>query len=211
MFFNAFERTFAEILTIAFVGPNRLSFTYWENAHILIPALTQMLKKDPWVTAYFNLRANRSNIKITGIIGYGAYGLLAKGLAARMNCHGYAFRSSQLDESLVSVYQGWEKEDQDKMEGRVEHFSSGSSLLFPSTATSTSDFHALPSKPGLKTFFHSPRTVETFCLIAAGCATTDKYDYFCERVLGSKKMFDDMFELWGRTNRSFTGTKSNLS
>jgi hypothetical protein len=148
-----------------------------------------------------------ATFSVTGIVGHRGYGLLASGLARELNLHGFAFDSSQFIDSPVAIFQDWDMENREETKGWIEQFQSGTTFqVFSDDETVTTDSHVLPNEhSSIFEVFRTPRTVETFCMIAAGCATDDYYDSFCGQLLGSDDRFSHMFELWGRTNRSHKG------
>jgi hypothetical protein len=204
LFFRAFEMTLIEAVAIAFLGPQRLSFTYWEDAIQVTDAIMASAANDSWVDEYVKSISNQSETIKSGIVGHGGYGLLAKALSGRYDTPGYAFNSLQFANSPVSIFREWDKKINESDEGPIEHFRSDITFqVFTDNTLAKSDWHVLPTNDtGITRFFETPKTSKTFCLMAAGCATTDRYDNLCGRLLGSAESFQEMLCQWNRTRRS---------
>jgi hypothetical protein len=204
VFFRTFETTLVEMIAIASLGPKRLSFTYWEDAFEISSVIMNLFEKEPSVRTYLKQRNNRSDHSFSGIVGYGAYGLLAKGLSGKKRTRGYSFNSLQFAHSPVSIFRRWDMGENESAEGPIEHFRSEQMLqVFTDDSLPMSDWHIIPTNsPFLEHFFQTPRTKEMFCRIVAGCATTNRYDSLCDNLLGSTSDRQKMFEDWHRTNRS---------
>jgi hypothetical protein len=204
LFFRAFEMTVIEAVANAFLGPKRLSFTYWEDSVQVANVTLTSAANDPWVRKYIENVSNQSDIIMSGIVGHGAYGLLAKSLSGHYSTRGYAFTSLRFANSPVSTFREWDRESNESDEGPIEHFRSSITFqVFTDVTQERSDWHILPTEyTGISGFFRTPRAAETFCLVAAGCATTDRYDDLCARLLGSPEGFQEMLCQWNRTRRS---------
>ena len=57
--------------------------------------------------------------------------------------------------------------------------------------------------PKYQRLFKPANVYETFCLIAAGCTTTNEYDQFCSKTVGSST-FMSYFDTWNRTRTPIT-------
>jgi hypothetical protein len=204
LFFRTFEMTLIVAVGIALLGPRRLSLTYWDRAIRATDAIIESAANNTCVQQYVETISGQRRMMMSGIVGHGAYGLLAKALSGHYSTRGYAFNSLQFENSPIAILREWERGDNESDEGPIEHFRSGTSFqVFTDQVFKTSDWHILPTNhTGIAGFFETPRVAEMLCLVAAGCATTDQYDNLCGRLLGSAKGFQEMLCLWNRTRRS---------
>jgi hypothetical protein len=96
--------------------------------------------------------------------------------------------------SSVSIFQEWSEKDGGE-KGFVEQFRSVTTFQISSYDDApTSDSHVMPTDVSeVFGFSRTPRTIETSCMVAAGCGTTDYYDNFCGQLLGSTDRFAKLF------------------
>jgi hypothetical protein len=198
-FFRAFEMTLIQGTAIGFLGPRRLSFRFLSDAIQVADAIVTSVRNDRWAQTYLENATGQREIMLSGIAGHGAYGLLAKAISGHYNTRGYSFNSLQFANSPLSVFRAWETPNE-SLEGAIEHFRSDLTFqVFTDDTRQMSDWHILPfDKNGISAFFRTPKTAETFCWVAAGCAITDQYDKLCDSLLNGPK-FMDMLEKWNRT------------
>jgi hypothetical protein len=202
LFFSLYESDLSENVAIIFAGPRRLSVNYWFKGIWFTHAMSRRFQVDPWVRAWANHSTGTEDIIVKALVGYGCYGLFAKGLAWAYPLTGMAFDSPQFFDSPVETWEVF-AEGTPSTAGATKDFSSGSSLLVSSDQPSfISQTYEMPQFWGP---FHPRMTEEVFCLVAAGCAVTERYDGLCEQFVG-KERFNEMFVKWGRP-RTLNGTR----
>jgi hypothetical protein len=199
-FFETIETEIAQILEQTIAGPNRLSLGYWIIANTISTTIFDMFTEQPWFQRFLFYYTNQTKIQVTAIVGHGCYGTIAKGLAGQYLLPGFAFQSSQFQRSPVSVFQDWDDAVGTNGDWRLADIRSQIpfQVFAPDMAISGLAGQLPDLESGIVTYFKTPRALETFCLIVAGCATTSRYDSLCDQLLGSAKRHQDMFQLWGR-------------
>jgi hypothetical protein len=181
---------------------------YWGIESAIRRPIEEFLRHNEWV----NLSITRKHGSFLGftfsvITGNGVYGLLAKGtaLADIELRYGVAFDSSEYSKSPVSVFQAWEQQLVPMAANRIHNYYSGEGMFVSDESNDVAFLNGLiASETSFSHFFKLPVVHETFCRIAAGCATDDLYDDICALLLGSgnytegSNRYRAMFRLWGR-------------
>jgi hypothetical protein len=197
-FFRSYQSDLSESIALTLAGPNRLSVNYWLKEMWFLDAMVKRFSDQPWPRRWVASVTGTNKIVTRAVAGHGAYGLLAKGIGWRNGWGGVAFDSSQFFDSPVSIFEGWgHPGDGDQPVGWTLDIHSDSSLtVLAETVSEVSEDRVMPRFGSL---FDTPRVERTFCLTAAGCATTHVYDDVCAQFLGSMEAFYKMFDLWGRS------------
>jgi hypothetical protein len=107
-FLETSETDIAQMVELAIAGPMRLSWDYWSFANTITLTILKMFGNQYWFQQYAVQKTNQTKIEPVVAIGHGAYGILAKGMAANYSYPGFAFQASQFQDSPVSVFQQWE-------------------------------------------------------------------------------------------------------
>jgi hypothetical protein len=195
-FFDSYETALTETIGLAIAGPNRLSVNYWMTATWFLHAILAMLQNETWPRAWLQAASGTAELKVTTVVGHGCYGILAKGLAWQNGWAGVAFDSSPFFDSPVSIFQQWIGEGVVSPSGwTLDIYSNGSLQTWPDAASLVSRSDMMPGPRGL---FRHPLVEKTFCLVAAGCATTNAYDELCANFLGGMDEYLKLFDAWDR-------------
>ena len=195
-FLSRFLTDLTEGLVTAVLGSNRLSAALaveWElalatdNLWVQVYAFKEALGAAENETEVDDIDAE---IPIQPVIVHGAGGLIAKGLALAFGRVGVAFESPQIERSPTAGFFG---ERPEAHQHNIINIFSGSTLLAMQEVKAKTNV-VLPTWQKL----WAPATeAETFCLTAAGCATDDRYDDLCDRLVGEPR-FRAYFDSWGR-------------
>lgn len=128
-------------------------------------------------------------------IGHSIGGLIAKGISSRRNVPSVAFESLEYYRSLFHMsvnIDSFTEFSSQKM--KILNVFSPSQLF--SEAEDTSAINVI--LPEWREIYQFVNAYDTFCMIAAGCATDARYDQFCDSVIG-RDNFHHLFKLWNRS------------
>jgi hypothetical protein len=147
-----------------------------------------------WAKQWIKMQTGQSELAIAALVGHGAYGQIAKGLAWHHGWPGLAFDSSQFFDSPLSIVENWATGVSEGYGWTADFYSGKSMQVVPDDTTQISESREMPTFGG---FFDTSKTEETFCMAVAGCAQTDRLDTLCESLVG-KQEFSDMYKQWNR-------------
>lgn len=135
--------------------------------------------------------------KSVAYVGHSIGGLIAKGIGSKRNLPAVAFETLEYYHSLFHMSinsDSFSSFDFKSERSKLMNIYSPSQLL--SEAEETSTINVL--LPQWKPAYHFTNAYETFCSVAAGCATNARYDEFCKSVMGQDEFYK-LFRIWNRT------------
>jgi hypothetical protein len=201
LFFRAYDLDMSETISLVILGPNRLFVNYWFKGIWFVEAGLKLLRTSFWSLQWIENITGTSELEVKAVVGHGSYGLLAKGLGWHNGWPGIAFDSSPFFDSPLSIFETWTPKSSTQSSWTADFYSGRSLQILPEHSTMNSESHIMRNFGGFF-FFQTPTTEETFCIVAAGCATDDRFDLICNSLLEPKDRFSDMFEKWNRSRAS---------
>jgi hypothetical protein len=163
--------TTSQILISGILGPNRLSTYYLDEAII-----TSRWELN---TAYDVFEALRLSTGRPVVVGHGANGLLAKALPFSYNPWRVSFESPVLEDSPIEAL-ARDQNMQTSPPTIINFYTEGSIYaLMDSSAVVNNRIGRSDLSPMIP-----PNPFETFCIVAAACAEDERFDEFCNDVLG---------------------------
>lgn len=124
--------------------------------------------------------------------GHSAGGLFAKSLAAAEGYQVITFESPKLENSRMYEILNRKRNNVLGWETMLNVYSPGSFTSMAET-NATANFVL----PQAQSIVKPANVYSTFCEIAAGCATDDRYDHFCSYAIG-RETYEAYFDLWER-------------
>lgn len=128
-------------------------------------------------------------------VGHSIGGLIAKGIGSKRNVPSVAFECLEYYHSLFHM-----TINSDTGVGFSSEKLKMMNIYSPTQIFSEVEKTAMinVNLPKWKEIYQFTNAYETFCMVAAGCATDARYDQFCNAVIG-KNNFLNLFRLWNRS------------
>jgi hypothetical protein len=126
-------------------------------------------------------------------VAHSHFGVVSRAIARKRAWYAVSFEGSQLELSPIEHFFG---ELPPASEGFVVNEVSGKTMWAMIDEFTMSNYRL----PGTSGFTHPTNPYETFCLVAAGCVSDDRYDHICNETVGWEQ-YRQFFTLWNR-NRS---------
>jgi hypothetical protein len=198
VFLNSFQTMVTQTVMTTLFGPRRLTYTAFSEVMILMHAAREAIE---YPESHFWV--NRSDLPLTRlklVVGDGAYGLIAKGMAIQANISGVAFNAPQFDSSPIAGLTQWHDGTRrsawdTNLTWKILNVVAGSALQFsPETKWVTRTNWIWPQ---WKRPWQSVGAAETFCATVAACATDNNLTGICTRLIGEDRL-KNLFTLWGR-------------
>lgn len=127
-------------------------------------------------------------------VGHSIGGLIAKAIGSKRNVPSVAFESLEYYRSLFHMTINSDSVNFSSDKLKIFNIFSPSQIFSEIEQTSMINVN-LPKWKGIYQFANA---YDTFCMVAAGCATDARYDQFCNAVIG-RNSFLNLFKLWNRS------------
>ncbi|OHT05774.1 hypothetical protein TRFO_26461 [Tritrichomonas foetus] len=145
-----------------------------------------------------NLALNSSDVVYTG---HSIGGILAKSMGTSFSSPSISFESLSYYRSLFQATMQLYTSGEDMFGSNgFEMINSYSPSQIFSSSERNATLNAL--LPKWKTYYDLVNPYDTFCTIAAGCATDERYDGLCNATVGFDKYLH-LFTLWNRTRSNY--------